>query len=62
MYEFEITRIELKKNEFGKNDLLIKQVKVLKDGKYVKFAKLNDELVKALKESGTIKIKNNETF
>jgi len=57
MITFEITRIELQENEYGKNDLIIKQVKVLKDGKYVKFAKLNDELLKALKESDSIKIK-----
>ena len=57
--KFEITIIELQKNEFGKNDLLIKQVKVLDEsGKYIKFAKLNKELLQALKEVGTVTIKN----
>lgn len=55
---FEITRIELVKNSFGKNDLVIKQVKVLDEkGKYIKFAKLNEALLKALKESEFITIK-----
>lgn len=55
---FEITRIELVENSFGKNDLVIRQVKVLdENGKYIKFAKLNDALLKALKESEFITIK-----
>lgn len=57
--KFEITTIELKENEFGKNDLLITKVKVMDDnGKYIKFAKLNEALLKALKESKTIGIKS----
>jgi len=56
--KFEISRIELKENEFGKNDLLIKQVKVMtNEGKYIKFAKLNESLLKALKDAGTLTIK-----
>jgi len=56
--KFEITRIELKENEFGKNDLIISQVKVMdENGKYIKFAKLNQALLKSLKESETITIK-----
>ena len=56
--KFKITRIELKENEFGKNDLIISQVKVMDDnGKYIKFAKLNEALLKSLKESETITIK-----
>ena len=55
---FEITRIELVENSFGKNDLVIRQVKVLDEkGKYIKFAKLNEALLKALKESEFITIK-----
>lgn len=58
-YKFEITRIELVKNSFGKNDLIIKQVKVLdENGKYIKFAKLNEALLNALKESQNVTIKN----
>lgn len=58
-YKFEITRIELVKNSFGKNDLIIKQVKVLdENGKYIKFAKLNEALLNALKESENVTIKN----
>ncbi len=56
--KFEITIMELVKNKFGKNDILIKQVKVLTDeGKYIKFAKLNDSLINALKESKVVNIK-----
>lgn len=56
--KFEITRMELKENEFGKNDIIIKQVKVMDDnGKYIKFAKLNEVLLSVLKEKGTIAIK-----
>jgi len=56
--KFEITKIELKENDFGKNDLIISQVKVMDDnGKYIKFAKLNEALLKSLKESETITIK-----
>ena len=56
--QFEITRIELVKNEFGKNDLVIKQVKVLdKDGKYIKFAKLNEALLEAMKIVESVSIK-----
>lgn len=56
--KFEITKMELKKNEFGKNDLVISMVKVMDDnGKYIKFAKLNEELLKAMKESGNVTIK-----
>ena len=58
MIEFEITRMELSApDDYGKHTIEIKQVKVLKNGKYVKFAKLNNELIKAIKENPTIKIK-----
>jgi len=57
--KFEITRMELVRNSFGKNDIIIKQVKVLDDkGKYVKFAKLNDALLEAIKECGEISVRN----
>lgn len=57
--KFEISRIELQPNKFGKNDLLIKQVKVMDDnGKYIKFAKLNDALIDAIKEAKIISVKN----
>ena len=57
-YKFEITRIELVKNSFGKNDLVIKQVKVMDaNGKYIKFAKLNESLLKALQESENVSFK-----
>jgi len=59
--KFEITSIELKENEFGKNDLLITKVKVLDDnGKYIKFAKLNEELLKAIKNEGATLPKKNK--
>ena len=51
--KFEITSLELKENKFGKNDLLITKVKVLDDnGKYIKFAKLNESLLKAIINEG----------
>ena len=56
-YSFEISQIELVKNEFGKNDIVISKIKVLdENGKYVKFAKLNEELIKAIKLKGVLKI------
>ena len=56
-YSFEISQIELLQNEFGKNDLIISKVKVLdENGKYVKFAKLNQELIEAIKLKGVLKI------
>ena len=58
---FEITRMELVENRFGKNDLVIRQVKVCdKNGKYIKFAKLNNALINALKKKKEIKIKGND--
>lgn len=60
-YKFEITRMELVENRFGKNDIIIKQVKVMDaNGKYIKFAKLNDSLIQAIKEAGTISVKKND--
>ena len=57
--KFEITTIELKENEYGKNDLLISKVKVMDDnGKYIKFAKINKHLLKAMKESNSITLRN----
>jgi hypothetical protein len=57
--QFEITKMELQPNKFGKNDLLIKQVKVMDDdGKYIKFAKLNDALIDAIKAAEIISVKN----
>ena len=57
-YQFEITRMELQINEFGKNDIIIKQVKVMdENGKYIKFAKLNSELINTIKQRGIIKVK-----
>ena len=59
--KFEITTIELKENEYGKNDLLISKVKVLDDnGKYIKFAKLNESLLNALKNEGATLPKKNK--
>lgn len=55
--KFEITTIELKENDFGKNDLLISKVKVMDDnGKYIKFARINEALLGAMKQSEYITI------
>ena len=55
---FEISRMELIKNSFGKNDIIIRQIKVMdNNGKYIKFARLNEALIDALKNAGTVGIK-----
>ena len=56
-YSFEISQIELVKNSYGKNDLVISKIKVLdENGNYVKFAKLNEKLLKAIKNKGLLTI------
>lgn len=56
--KFEITRMELVKNSFGKNDILIRQVKVMdENGKYIKFATLNQALIDAIKEAKIVTVK-----
>ena len=56
--KFEISNIELKQNQFGKNDLIISKIKVMDDnGKYIKFAKLNESLLEAIKEEGILTVK-----
>ena len=56
--KFEITTMDLIENQFGKNDLVISKVKVMDDdGRYIKFAKLNEALVEAMKDSGIVSIK-----
>lgn len=60
-YNFEIVRWELQKNQYGKSDIVIKQVKVLNEnGKYVKFAKLNQALLDAMSKKGIVTIKSNK--
>ena len=57
--KFEITTIELKENKYGKNDLLVSKVKVMDDnGKYIKFGTINEALLKAMKESNSITLRN----
>lgn len=56
--KFEITKMKLRKNKYGKNDIAISMIKVMDDnGKYIKFAKLNEALISALKEAGSVSIK-----
>ena len=56
--KFEISNIELKENSFGKNDLIISKIKVMDDqGNYIKFAKLNESLLEAIKEKGVLTLK-----
>lgn len=56
--KFEISKIELKPNKFGKNDLIISKIKVMDDqGNYIKFAKLNESLLEAIKEKGVLTVK-----
>ena len=55
---FEFTIMNLKQNSYGKNDLMISQIKVTDtDGKFIKFAQINDDLINALMNKGTVKIK-----
>lgn len=57
-YTFEITRMELVDDGYGNKNILVKQVKVMdEDGKYIKFAKLNDALLEALKTNGFVMVK-----
>ena len=56
--KFEFTTIKLQENEFGKNDLIISKIKVMdKNGKYIKFAKINKDLIQALKDAEYVTIK-----
>lgn len=56
--KFEISNIELKPNKFGKNDLIISKIKVMDDqGNYIKFAKLNESLLEAIKQKGVLTVK-----
>lgn len=56
--KFEISNIELKPNNFGKNDLIISKIKVMDDqGNYIKFAKLNESLLEAIKKKGVLTLK-----
>ncbi len=59
--KFEFTTIELQENEFGKNDLIISKIKVMdENGKYIKFAKINKELIQALKNAEYVTIKKSK--
>jgi len=56
---FEFTIMRLKRNSYVKNDLMISQIKVTdNEGKFIKFAQINDALLTALMSKGTVKIKN----
>lgn len=56
--KFEISRMELQPDGYGNQEIVIKQVKVMDDnGKYLKFAKLNQALIEYLKDAGQISIK-----
>jgi hypothetical protein len=59
--KFEFSTVELQKNEFGKNDLIISKIKVMdENGKYIKFAKINKELIQALKNAEYVTIKKSK--
>ena len=59
--KFEFTTIELQENEFGKNDLIISKIKVMdENGKYIKFAKINEALIQALKNAEYVAIKKSK--
>ena len=55
---FDFTTIELKENRFGKFDLLVSKVKVTdENGKYIKFSKIDENLLKDLIAKGFVTIK-----
>lgn len=56
--EFEIKRAKLVKGKYG-NDLVVSMVSVYKDGTFVKHATLNDELITALNNKGSIRFSVN---
>lgn len=45
MYTLRIKKAKLQPNKFWKNDILVSMVELKKDWKYVKFAKLTQELI-----------------
>lgn len=50
-YKLQFTRIEKTPDKYG-NNFVIKQIKLMdKNGKYIKFAKLSDELLEILQEN-----------
>ena len=54
--DFVLEKAKLQPNEFGENDIIISMVGVYKDGKFLKHAKLNEELLKALAKKGSVKV------
>lgn len=55
---FDFTTIELKENKFGKFDLLVSKVKITdENGKYIKFSKIDEDLLKDLIAKGVVTIK-----
>lgn len=51
--KFELLQLELKENSYGKNDIIVKKVKITDDnGVHLRFAKLNESLLDALLEQG----------
>lgn len=54
--EFAVKQMKLEPSPTGGHNILISMVSVYKDGKYLKHAKLNNELLKALAEKGTVKV------
>ena len=50
-YKIQFTRIEKQPDKYG-NNFVIKQIKLMdENGKYIKFAKLTDELLEILNET-----------
>ena len=58
MKGFEISRWELRENRHGKNDLVIRQVKIIDEqGKFIKLSKINEELKAEMEAAPFILIK-----
>lgn len=57
--DFEIKQARLEPSKMGGNNIVISMVTIYKDGKYLKHAKLNEELLKAINAKGSIKFNIN---
>lgn len=57
--EFEIKQARLEPGDRGGNNIVISMVSVYKDGEYLKHAKLNEELLKAINSKGSLRFNVN---
>ena len=59
--KYEITEYKLQRNSFGKNDIVISKVKEMDDdGKYLRFAPLEEWLLIELQKQGAVNFRSYE--